>query len=277
MIKKQLFIHNLHVNGIGAFIYCFGLSASRYIEYSKAVEFLLSEAKLDNVILELGCGYSILPSFWQKKGMEIIILDLNRKSLKWQIKKNKKIINKAPNAILADMRYIPLKERSISKISCISAIEHIPGNGDIKTALEIERILKKDGVCVISFPLSSSSRGRIECHWTIGIPPIMQKIFKICLPTILSALNVNRGRAYCERFFSEKDMYRRIIDPLKCTKEDHLTLRSGRIVKLIHKKIIPTGVLTIFDYIIEKFLKTSKQTKNADAIVLKLKRRKTVK
>lgn len=273
MLKKQLLIHDIHVNGLKALVYCFGLSASRYIEYSQTLVFLLPGAKQGDLILELGCGYSILPTFWQKLGMETIILDLNRNALKWQIIKSKKVTNATPMAIFADMQYIPIRSASINKISCISTIEHIPGKtGDVTAAIEIGRILKTSGICVISFPLSSRSQSCIENQWTLGIPPLMQRIFKRCLPAILKALHVDRSKSYCERFFSKQDVCKRIIKPLKCVREDYITLRSGAFLKLVYKKIIPTGVLTIFEYFAAKFLKTSKQMRNADAIVLKLKK-----
>lgn len=273
MLEKQLLIHNLHLNGPKALIYCFGLSASRYIEYSQALAFLLPGAKRGDLILELGCGYSILPTFWQKVGMETMLLDLNRNALKWQIMKSKKMTNNAPMAVLADIRHIPLRSASISRISCISTIEHIPGKmGDVAATLEIGRILKAGGICVISFPLSPYPQSYIENQWTLGIPPLMQKIFKTCLPAILNALHVDRSKSYCERFFSRQDVYKRIINPLKCVREDHVTLRSGAFLKLVYKKIIPTGVLTILEYFTAKLLKTSKKIQNADAIVLKLKK-----
>jgi hypothetical protein len=100
----------------------------------------------------------------------------------------------------------------------------------------------------------------------------MQQIFKKCLPAILGALHVDRSKSYCEKFFSKQDVYKRIISPAKCVKEDYITLRSGALVKLVHKKIIPTGFLAILEYFVAKFLKTSKKMQSADAIMLKLKK-----
>jgi len=258
------------VNGLKAVIYCFGMSASRYIEYSVALKFL--SPKSGQFFLEVGCGHSILPTFWQKLGMETLVLDTNRNALRWQARKSKEMAVTTNVAFLGDARYLPFKDRSIDAVSCISTIEHIPGDDDTKTASEIGRVLKDDGICIMSLPLSQRRESYIRRNWAVGIPPLMQRALTSFLPTILSKFNVDRTCSYFERFFSQEDLDKRIIRPSQCIKEDYLTIRSGRTIKIVHQKIIPTGVLTILEYLVAKFLTTSKQTKNADAIIMKLKK-----
>jgi len=272
-IAAQLLVHDIHVNGLKAVIYCYGLSASRYIEYAGALAFLLPETRQDNVVLEVGCGHSILPVLWQSLNLETITLDANRDALKWQMRKSKKITNVFFHVVLADMRYMPFKNEAISRVSCISAIEHIPGDGDIKATSEIGRILKSNGVCIISIPLSSRGKSYSKTQWTTGIPPALQRLFKFCLPTILCKFGVDRTSSYYERFFSNEDARKRIIKGSRCLKEDYITLRSGHIIKFVHRKIVPTGVLTLPEYLIAKCLTISKRTKKADAVILKLRKR----
>ncbi len=272
-IAKQLLVHDIYVNGLKAIIYCYGLSASRYVEYVSALAFLLPEVRKGDTILEVGCGHSILPILWQRLNLEIIALDSNLGALKWQMKKSRKITNAFFHVVLADMRYLPFKNESILGASCISTIEHIPGEGDIEAAFEIGRILKDNGIGIISFPLSLKGKSYSKTQWTTGIPPALQSFFKHCLPKILIKFNVDRTGFYFERLFSLRDARKRIIAPSGCLAEEYLTLKSGNITKLIYQKIIPIGVLTPIDYLIAKFLMTSKRTRNMDAIILKLRKR----
>ena len=271
-VAKQLFVHNIQVNSLKAAVYCYGPSASRYLEYALALTFLsLRRGKLDR-ILEVGCGRSILPMFWQRLNIETIVLDTNRDALKWQVRKSKRMSNTLTGAILADMSCLPFKNESFFGVSCISAIEHLPFDGDVKTACEIGRILKDSGVSVISFPLSLQRRSHFKHHYAAEIPPVMQNLFGDCLPVILNKLQVDRTSSYFERFFSLEDVGKRIIIPSGCMEQNYCTLKSGCVTKLLHQRIIPQGLFALLEYLIAKFLEVSKRTRNADAIVIKLKK-----
>lgn len=260
------------MNGFRAILYCYGLSASRYVEYAYALNFLSPKVKEDSTILEMGCGHSILPTFWQRKHSETIILDLNRSALEWQKGMSNKISKTLSHTILADMRYLPFENESIDCASCISAIEHIAGDGDVKAASELGRVLRKDAICIISVPLSLSEKSFSHEHWTTGIPPVIQRLFKPVLPIILGKLGVDRTSSYFERFFSLEDVQKRIIGPSKALKEDQFTLESRQIVKIVHQKIIPTSVITLLEYFLAKFFIIDKKTKTPDAIMLKLRK-----
>jgi ubiquinone/menaquinone biosynthesis C-methylase UbiE len=270
-IARQLFIHNVHVNGWEAVIYCHGLSASRYIEYAGAIAFLLLKIKCRDTILEVGCGHSILPTFWQKFQIDTIVLDTNRNALKWQARKSKEINNAISCVVLADMRNLPIRDQSMMGVSCISALEHIRDDGDVETACEIGRILKDGGACVISVPLALH-KSYLKLHWAAEIPPLMQSLLHPCLPAILRKFQVDRTSSYSERFFSLEDMARRIVVPSRCEIEDRFVLKSGRLTKFIHQKIIPQGFLSLLEYLIARFLPTSRDIKGGDAIVIDLKK-----
>jgi len=269
---RQLFVHNVHLNGLKSALYCFGLSASRYIEYASALTFLSSELKARNIILEIGCGHSILPTLWAKSGLQVVTVDISRDALKWQINKNKEILNKSLHAVLVDGKNLPFKDGSCSVISCISAIEHVPGNGDIQVAYEIGRVLKPNGLCIISFSLSRYSNSYSKRDWGAEIPPLIKRVFKSFLPIMFDKFKVDRTLSYFERFYSLEDMHNRIIFPSRCIKEDHLTLRSGWIIKFIYERIIPTGVLTPLEFLMARLLTVSKCAKNMDAIILKIRK-----
>lgn len=271
-IARQLFVHNIRVNGLDAILYCHGLSASRYVEYAGAMAFLLKKARLGTTVLELGSGHSILPTIWQQLQMEVTVVDMNRGALLWQIRKSKKIAGAIIGAILADMQYLPFKDECIDSVSCISAIEHIPDDGDIETAAEIGRILKDNGLCVISMPLSTHGKTYFKQHWATGIPPLLQDLLGTSLHAILNKFKVDRTSSYFERFSSLEDVDKRVIASSKCVRQDYFVLGSGRLTKFIHQKVVPTGFLTLLEYLIAKFLATGSRVRNADAIILELRK-----
>ena len=268
----QLFVHNVHLNGLRAILYCFGLSASRYIEYTSALIFLNSELKASSIILEMGCGHSILPTLLAKSDLEVVTLDLSRDALKWQINKSRETLNKSLNPVLADGRSLPFKNRSISVISCISAIEHIPGNGDIQASREIGRVLEPNGLCIISFPLSTRLISYSKREWTAEIPHLAKRFSKSFLPIIFKKFKVDRTLSYFERFYGLKDVHKRIIAPSCCIKEDCLALKSGWFVKFLYERLIPTGVFTPLEFVMARFLTVSKCTQDIEAVILKIRK-----
>jgi ubiquinone/menaquinone biosynthesis C-methylase UbiE len=268
----QLFVHNVRLNGLRATLYCFGLSASRYIEYTSALIFLNSELKASSIILEMGCGHSILPTFLAKSDLEAVTLDISRDALKWQINKSRETLNKSLNPVLADGRNLPFKDRSISVISCISTIEHIPGNGDIQAAREMGRVLEPNGLCIISFPLSTRLISYSKREWTAEIPPLIKRFSKSFLPIIFKKFKVDRTLSYFERFYGLKDVHKRIIAPSCCIKEDYLALKSGWFVKFFYERLIPTGVFTPLEFVMARFLTVSKYTQDIEAVILKIRK-----
>lgn len=224
------------------------------------------------LLLEIGCGHSMLPTLWKELGMQTIVLDRNRKALEWQIGRSVGTADTAIDVVLADMRYLPFRDQSVMSVSCISAIEHIPGNGDVEAASEIGRILRVNGMSVISLPLAPGGKSYVRHHWATGIPPLMQRLLGPCLPAILTRFQIDRTSSYFERFFSMKDLRKRIVTPSGCVKRDYFTLKSGPITKLLHQKLVPQGFLAILEYLIASSLSTAKRTENADAIVIKLRK-----
>ena len=93
------------------FFYLSNLDISRFIEFSKIIEFLKGRR---GVILELGCGYSILPALLSGSSEKYICLDLSKGACKYQAL--------LPNVstVVADMQYLPFKSEVIPTILAIS-------------------------------------------------------------------------------------------------------------------------------------------------------------
>jgi SAM-dependent methyltransferase len=129
------------------FFYLNNLDASRFIELTKAIEFLENR---NGIVLELGSGDSVLPEMLSSLSSEYIALDLSMNASKYQKSNSKNI-----GPIVADMRYLPFKSSLIPNIIAISSIEHVAE--DLLVFEEISRVLKEDGIAIISVPFTDKA------------------------------------------------------------------------------------------------------------------------
>jgi ubiquinone/menaquinone biosynthesis C-methylase UbiE len=103
-------------------------------------------------VLDIGCGDSTIPSFIQiSYGSEVIVIDIDVRMLEaqreYRNKLNSKLIIEEQDA--TSLGYPDL---SFSRVIAESSIEHIPGDGDIRSIHEFSRILKTGGKCLITVP-----------------------------------------------------------------------------------------------------------------------------
>ncbi len=265
----KLFLNNVGVNGIKAVIYPFGLSASRYIEYATALDYSgpLGSGML---MLEVGCGHSILPIIRGRSHMETIVIDVSKEALKWQMREALRHKVKL-HSVLASAEHLPFRDNIFSGASLISVLEHL--SRDFEAVREVGRVLKPKGIGIVSVPLSSHEKSVTKSSYAVGIPTIWKRLFGSSLAIVFKLFRVDRGLSYFERHYSIGDVHERIIIPSGCKLESAIALRSKQIVKTIHERIIPTGVLAILEYILARwFMIISNSTKNMDAIIFKLRK-----
>jgi ubiquinone/menaquinone biosynthesis C-methylase UbiE len=179
---NELLLHNIKINGLKALIYCYGLGDNRYVEYSLALDHLCRGFRGGNdYVLDIGSGHSIFPTFLvQNFGSIPVILDTNPKALKWQIQKSTKITNKNSKifAVKGSATNLPFKDETFAFISCISVIEHLPGNLDVASSKEIGRVLKPKGDAVITVPgVGEENAIKESTSLYTGIPYIYQAIW----------------------------------------------------------------------------------------------------
>jgi SAM-dependent methyltransferase len=126
------------------FFYLSNLDVIRFIEFSKTIEYLNVKR---GPILELGCGYSVLPALLSDSCERYICLDLSKGACKYQ--------SDLPNvsAVVADMQHLPFKTGVIPTILAISSIEHVPDDGLVFN--EISRISRKGAEVIIAVPYSN--------------------------------------------------------------------------------------------------------------------------
>jgi SAM-dependent methyltransferase len=266
---NKLFASNIRFRGLKAAIFSLGLGASRYIEYSVVMDLSRSSTQ-DRLLIELGCGHSILPSIWNEIGLQVIAIDINEDALKWQratAKTKQRNKENSVQVIRASAESLPLREKSIFLISVISVIEHL--QHDTETVNEIGRILGPHGLYIISAPLSGSNGTVVKSGYWTGIPSIYKRFLGSGLLSVLKLFRVDRGAGHFERLYGSCDVRKRLVKPSDCKLEGFVTLRSKPLVRIIHSRIVPTGVLSILDLILARFfMVVGESMTNMDAIIL---------
>ncbi|MBI2672992.1 class I SAM-dependent methyltransferase [Candidatus Woesearchaeota archaeon] len=108
------------------------------------------EPKKEDIILDVGSGGGILDNELSRFVDKIIAFDLSYNN----IVQSKKTANRNNiYHLTADATNLPFKNNSFTKIIAADILEHIPK--DDMTIKEIDRVLKKNGVLVITTPCTN--------------------------------------------------------------------------------------------------------------------------
>jgi len=104
----------------------------------------------DKLFLDLGAGtlrFSLAAI--QEGAKQVIAVEMLRKSLEWGIVKAHNIgVEKKVNVILADVRFLPLRDNTFDVVVAIELFEHIQANVRLFIQ-EVHRVLKKSGIAAI--------------------------------------------------------------------------------------------------------------------------------
>lgn len=121
-------------------------SEKDYFDFEKfQAEMVIGSLKRKNIglkgakVLDIGSGRGGYSYALDKNGAYVVSLDIDA---------NRSLNNK--NFVNADASSLPFKGQSFDIVFCSSVIEHL--KEPKKMLLEIRRILKKDGICYLSFP-----------------------------------------------------------------------------------------------------------------------------
>lgn len=139
------------------------LHAIQGIDISRAFEYTEAWAKIDSVsngyFLDIGSYRSPFPLFIAQHGHWVCLVDIDP-SISEQTKWANKVLGDRVFwlAVRADGTCLPFPDCSFDVVTCISTIEHLPGDGDIYMAREIGRVLRNKGGCFLSVPYSTVAR-----------------------------------------------------------------------------------------------------------------------
>lgn len=258
---NKLLLHNIKLNGWKALAYAYGLGDTRYVEYSAVLD-SLGELTETDMILDIGCGHSMLPSMLQSK-LKVVAIDINANALKWQMEKSKRFSSAKLYLIRASATHLPFKQEIFWRVISISAIEHLPDQLDKKASAEASRVLRYGGVAVITLP-GHVEGDKIRTNPFEGVPVIYQKLMKPVLPFIFRKFNVDRGNNYYERRYSLSDARERISKEFGNGSCEFIGIvsRARKIGELVilgsHKYLLPFSVVALIEFIFAKNYETIK-------------------
>ncbi len=105
--------------------------------------------KLSSPVLDVGCGTGRYTINIARSGQKVVALDISLNMLRITQKKARKygVLNTI-DLILADGEHLPFKDGSFNSLICTLTFNHFENCEE--AAREFSRVLKKDGVCIIS-------------------------------------------------------------------------------------------------------------------------------
>jgi len=159
------------------------------IRFSSVLPFL--QLKQNNVVLDVGSGYSWTTEWLLKMGFESIGVDICRKYIDVGIKRMRNI---RPHLIVADIENLPIKDTCLNSILCYDAFHHIANRK--KAVAHFFRALKENGPVVLAEP------GREHEHAQASID-VMEKY-----GILEKGIETDDLKAYCEGLdFSPPEQY----------------------------------------------------------------------
>ena len=157
-------------------------------EYKDYAEFILQFVK--GRCLEIGCGDGAWTPLFRDRCRVLFSLDLSLKRVKRTRKANPQV-----NFVLCDARYLPFKNEAFDSVVALEVIEHLPNVFEHSRFLqEIKRVLKREGVALISTPNKPIFR-------------FYSRLTKDSDSTHFSELNYFQFREILSRTFSDVKLY----------------------------------------------------------------------
>lgn len=106
------------------------------------------ELKNGNKVLEVGCGNGYYLSLLNRMGIKLFLTGIDIDEL--ALKDAKKLINdKKVKVLMASASKIPFPNDTFDKIVMSEVIEHVTDD-EVKVLTEVNRVLKKDGILVLT-------------------------------------------------------------------------------------------------------------------------------
>ncbi|HEY3423779.1 MAG TPA: class I SAM-dependent methyltransferase [Negativicutes bacterium] len=101
-------------------------------------------------ILDIGCGPGIFMEELLRRGHYVVGMDMTEKMVREAYDNTQKKYSERAACVLGDIEYIPFKNNSFDLILCIGVLSYL--QEEDKSAKEIARVIKKNGIFVTSNP-----------------------------------------------------------------------------------------------------------------------------
>ncbi|MFH0973451.1 MAG: class I SAM-dependent methyltransferase [Candidatus Micrarchaeota archaeon] len=124
-----------------------GFSIYRTFEYPAVLREL--RLRRGERLLDVGPSFDFV-TFLAARGARVTAIDYKDRGLK------QKLSRFGVEYAVMDAREMRFEGESFDEVTAISVIEHIPGKGDARALREIERVLKKGGRAVVTFPFKNA-------------------------------------------------------------------------------------------------------------------------
>ncbi len=122
------------------------------------IEMAISKYCKRKMVLDLGCGTGVYTQIVAENTDRVLGLDISEVMLSYAKSRHLNL-----RLVLADAHHIPSEDKSIDTVVCIGLFEYIQRATVLK---EINRVLRSDGICIISVPNRYSAArmpGKIIC------------------------------------------------------------------------------------------------------------------
>jgi SAM-dependent methyltransferase len=111
-------------------------------------------------VLDVGCRGSVFPAFLAARGARVHALDLDVTVVEQRETARRLGLAYGTSllAVRGDMRRLPYPDGCFDRVSLVSTIEHVPGEGDTQGIRELARVLRPGGRIVLTVPYGDSER-----------------------------------------------------------------------------------------------------------------------
>lgn len=159
---------------------------------------ITSSMKNKPFVLDLGCGFGEAVRYFNERSIKTIGVDSCPHSIREcvrQDKNNKYLIGNALN--------IPFKPNTFDIVLFLDVIEHLPKGKEIKALKEINRVLKKGGMVILSTP----NKGLLKF---LDSQNLLRRVLKIIPEKLICQLydnkKVNNIKKHYHRHYSKDEI-----------------------------------------------------------------------
>ncbi|MEM1520079.1 MAG: methyltransferase domain-containing protein [Candidatus Korarchaeum sp.] len=95
-------------------------------------------------VLDLGCGTGRHSYYLMRKGFEVVCADLSWEMLRVASRRF------SGERVQCDAAFLPFRDGSFSTVLYIATLHHLRGELRLRSLIEVRRVLREDGVAIIS-------------------------------------------------------------------------------------------------------------------------------